>query len=172
MQLKANNGIYLIDDFGRQRASPTEVLNRWIIPMERHIDYLSFSQGGKTSVPFESFLIFSTNLTPDRLGDEAFLRRIQYKMLVHSPTVREFRSIFLAQCKKHGLDPPPELIDRFIRKHYTLSGRKLRRCHPRDLLSLATDYIAFKRLPSELTEELLDHAFDCCFVTTEDLTDA
>ncbi len=79
-QLKANNGIYLIDDFGRQKASPAEILNRWIVPMERHIDYLSFQAGGKMTVPFEAFLIFSTNLRPDSLGDEAFLRRIQYKM--------------------------------------------------------------------------------------------
>jgi predicted ATPase with chaperone activity len=75
-QLKANNGIYLIDDFGRQRATPAEVLNRWIVPMERHVDYLTFQTGGKMTVPFEAFLIFSTNLRPDQLGDEAFLRRI------------------------------------------------------------------------------------------------
>jgi predicted ATPase with chaperone activity len=172
LQLKANNGIYLVDDFGRQKATPAEILNRWIVPMEQHIDYLTFAQGGKTSVPFESFLIFSTNLTPDQLGDEAFLRRIQYKMLVRSPGIAEFRAIFLKQCGKHGLCPAPELIDHFIQKHYTRPGRKFRRCHPRDLLSLATDHIMFKRLPNELTEELLDHAFECCFINTEDLIDA
>ena len=84
-QLKANNGIYLIDDFGRQKAAPPKILNRWIVPMERHIDYLSFQAGGKMTVPFEAFLIFSTNLRPDQLGDEAFLRRIQYKMFLRSP---------------------------------------------------------------------------------------
>src|SRR4051794_21625842 len=83
-QLKANNGIYLIDDFGRQRATPAEVLNRWIVPMERRSDYLSFLTGGKMTVPFEAFLVFSTNLRPEQLGDEAFLRRIQYKMLVRN----------------------------------------------------------------------------------------
>ena len=81
-QLKANNGIYLIDDFGRQRATPAEVLNRWIVPMERKVDFLSFRSGGKMAVPFDAFLVFSTNLNPERLGDEAFLRRIQYKMLL------------------------------------------------------------------------------------------
>src|SRR5216683_2910944 len=80
-QLKANNGIYLIDDFGRQKANPAEVLNRWIVPMDRRVDYLSFNTGGKMEVPFETFLIFSTNLQPESLGDEAFLRRIQYKLL-------------------------------------------------------------------------------------------
>src|SRR5437588_10196449 len=84
-QLKANNGIYLIDDFGRQRATPAEVLNRWIVPMERKTDFLSFRSGGKMAVPFDAFLVFSTNLNPERLGDEAFLRRIQYKMLLRGP---------------------------------------------------------------------------------------
>ena len=84
-QLKANNGIYLIDDFGRQRATPAEVLNRWIVPMERRLDYLSFLTGGKMTAPFDAFLVFSTNLNPADLGDEAFLRRIQYKMLLKSP---------------------------------------------------------------------------------------
>ena len=171
LQLKANNGIYLVDDFGRQKVTPAEILNRWIVPMEHHIDYLTFWQGGKTSVPFEAFLIFSTNLTPDQLGDEAFLRRIQYKMLVGSPDIAEFRIIFLRQCGKHGLTPPLELIDRFIQKHYTQPGRKFRRCHARDLLSLATDHIAFKRMPNELTEDLLDRAFECCFINTTDLMD-
>ena len=99
-QLKANNGIYLIDDFGRQKATPTEVLNRWIVPMERRIDYLSLRTGGKITVPFEAFLIFSTNLKPDGLGDEAFLRRIQYKMLVRNPSPEEFEQIFMATASR------------------------------------------------------------------------
>jgi predicted ATPase with chaperone activity len=169
--LKANNGIYLIDDFGRQRATPTEILNRWIVPMERHVDYLGFAHGGKMTVPFETFLVFSTNLTPDKLGDEAFLRRIQYKMLLRSPDKAEFRAIFLQQCEKHGFNPTGELIDQFILKHYTRTGRKFRRCHPRDVISQATDYIAFKRMPNVLTEDLLDHAFECCFSSSEDLSE-
>ena len=93
-QIKANNGIYLIDDFGRQRASPAEVLNRWIVPMDRRVDYLSFQTGGKVEVPFDAFVIFSTNLQPEQLGDEAFLRRIQYKLLLRSPRAQEFAEIF------------------------------------------------------------------------------
>ena len=92
--MKANNGIYLIDDFGRQRATPAEVLNRWIVPMERHVDYLSFMTGGKMTAPFETFLVFSTNLNPADLGDEAFLRRIQYKMLLRGPAESEFSAHF------------------------------------------------------------------------------
>lgn len=170
-QLKANNGIYLIDDFGRQRATPTEILNRWIVPMERHVDYLNFSYGGKMTVPFETFLIFSTNLKPDQLGDEAFLRRIQYKMLLQSPDTAEFRAIFMQQCDKHGLSLNDTLVDRMIQKHYLQVSRKFRRCHPRDLISLVSDYIAFKRMPDELTEDLLDYAFECCFMGNDDLSD-
>ncbi len=170
--LKANNGIYLIDDFGRQRVSPTEILNRWIVPMERHVDYLAFSHGGKMSVPFETFLVFSTNLTPNQLGDEAFLRRIQYKMLLRSPDRAEFRAIFLQQCEHHGLNPPVEMLDDFISRYYTQTGRRFRRCHPRDLISQVMDYIAFQRLPNELTSELLEHAFECCFSSSENLSEA
>jgi len=170
--LKANNGIYLIDDFGRQRASPADILNRWIIPMERHVDYLTFTYGGKMTVPFEAFLVFSTNLTPDKLGDEAFLRRIQYKMLLQSPDRAEFRSIFIQQCEKEGMKFSADLLDKFIVKNYVHSRKPFRRCQPRDLLSLVSDYIAFKRLPNELTEDLLDYAFECCFMADAQLVDA
>lgn len=171
-QLKANNGIYLIDDFGRQRATSAEILNRWIVPMERRIDYLSFENGGKMTVPFETFLVFSTNLTPDKLGDEAFLRRIQYKMLLRSPDEAEFRTIFCNFAKTRGLCVSSELLDSFIAKHYVRTNRKFRRCHPRDIISQAIDYIHFKRLPFELTDSLLDLAFGSCFPQTYDLSDA
>ena len=170
-QLKANNGIYLIDDFGRQKVTPAEVLNRWIVPMERKIDYLNFQQGGKITVPFECFLVFSTNLNPDQLGDEAFLRRIQYKMFLQSPTEAEFAEIFEAFCKKHDLPFGPNLIGRFLTKYYRNGKKKLRRCQPRDVISHAMDHIKFERLPWVLTEEVLDHAFHSCFATTNHFTD-
>ena len=169
--LKANNGIYLIDDFGRQKATSTEILNRWIVPMERRIDYLSFFNGGKMTVPFETFLIFSTNLSPDKLGDEAFLRRLQYKILVTSPGEDEFRTIFSTVCQAHGLVAPIPLMDAFITKHYLKTGKRFRRCHPRDLILQAIDYINFKRLPHELTEEVLDRAFASCFLSTAELSE-
>lgn len=170
-QLKANNGIYLIDDFGRQKATAAEILNRWIVPMERRIDYLSFSNGGKMTIPFETFLIFSTNLTPDKLGDEAFLRRIQYKMLLRSPGIDEFRTIFCNFCASHGLNVASSLVDAFISKHYVNTGKRFRRCHPRDVVSQAIDFIHFNRLPFELTEELLDHVFASCFLSTAELSE-
>jgi hypothetical protein len=167
-QLKANNGIYLIDDFGRQRCTPAEVLNRWIVPMERRVDYLTFRTGGKITVPFEAFLVFSTNLKPAQLGDEAFLRRIQYKMLLRSPDSDEFRRIFENFCRSREIPFDTALLDRFIEKHYRATGKVFRRCHPRDVLSHAIDLIHFERLPFELTEELLDRAFESCFVQDEE----
>ena len=166
-QLKANNGIYLIDDFGRQKCSPTEVLNRWIIPMERRIDYLTFLTGGKMTAPFDAFLIFSTNLKPDQLGDEAFLRRIQYKMLLRSPQLHEFLEIFERVCTAKDLPCPADLVAEFVEKRYRQSGKPLRRCQPRDLIAHAIDLIHFERLPYELTEDVLDRAFESCF--TEDV---
>ena len=161
-QLKANNGIYLIDDFGRQRVTPAEVLNRWIVPMERKIDFLSFETGGKMTVPFECFLVFSTNLNPNQLGDEAFLRRIQYKMLLHSPHEVEFREIFFRFCRDKQLPCPPETYERFVKEHY--AKRRMRRCHPRDVLSKAIDLIKFERIPYELNDDILHRAFEANFV--------
>jgi hypothetical protein len=166
-QLKANNGIYLIDDFGRQRCTPAEVLNRWIVPMERRIDYLTFRTGGKMTAPFEAFLVLSTNLRPEQLGDEAFLRRIQYKMLMRSPQADEFTQIFLQFCASRELPCDTGLVSRFIDRHYK-NGRPFRRCHPRDVLSHAIHLMDFEKLPRQLTDDLLERAFDSCFLEESD----
>jgi predicted ATPase with chaperone activity len=167
-QLKANNGIYLIDDFGRQLCKPAEVLNRWIVPMERRVDYLKFS-GGKMTVPFEAFLVFSTNLRPDQLGDEAFLRRIQYKMFLKSPDEQEFATIFQRYCESRDLPCSEDLISRFVERHYRRTGKPFRRCHPRDVISHAIDLIHFEKLPFELTDNLLDRAFASCFLEEDEM---
>jgi len=166
-QVKANNGIYLIDDFGRQKVSPAEVLNRWIVPMERKQDYLSFETGGKVAMPFECFLIFSTNLNPDQLGDEAFLRRIQYKMMMKSPAEEEFKEIFRRFCEAQKLPFDDELLTVFLEERYRKANKRMRRCHPRDVLTHAIDFIRFERMPFELTAEVLDHAFESCFITID-----
>lgn len=168
LQLKANNGIYLIDDFGRQKATPAEILNRWIVPMERRVDYLTFQNGTKMHVPFEAFLIFSTNLRPDNLGDEAFLRRIQYKMLMRSPSEDEFGEIFRRFCQSKQLPCEAGLVERLLEKHYRSSGKPRRRCHPRDVLSHAIDILRFEKREWYLNQEVLDHAFASCFVDTSD----
>jgi predicted ATPase with chaperone activity len=166
-QLKANNGIYLIDDFGRQKVTPAEVLNRWIVPMERRIDFLNFRTGGKAQVPFECFLVFSTNLRPQQLGDEAFLRRIQYKMFVRSPDVNEFMIIFRRFCETQQIPCSEAILESFVDKHYCRSNKKLRRCHPRDVITHAVDLIRFEKRPYELTPEVLDEAFELTFVSEE-----
>jgi hypothetical protein len=166
-QLKANNGVYLIDDFGRQRATPAEVLNRWIVPMERKVDYLTFLTGGKMTAPFDTFLVFSTNLNPADLGDEAFLRRIQYKMLLHGPSQNEFIQIFERLHDQYRLSFDIDVIEQFIATHYRSTGKPFRRCHPRDLLSHALNLIAFEKLPYEITSSLLRRAFESCFLSEE-----
>ena len=170
-QLKANNGIYLIDDFGRQRTSPAEILNRWIVPMERQIDYLSFHSGGKMTVPFAAFLIFSTNLQPDQLGDEAFLRRIRYKMFLRSPHAPEFVNIFERYAESRGIGCRAGLADHFVQQHYAGGKKRFRRVHPRDVISHAIDIIHFESLPYELTEDILDRACRNCFVESVDVND-
>ena len=168
-QVKANNGIYLIDDFGRQRATPAEVLNRWVVPMERHVDYLSFRTGGKMTVPFEAFLLFSTNLRPDQLGDEAFLRRIQYKMLVRNPAEEEYRTIFERFCDSRGLECAEGALERLIANRYKANRRPMRRCQPRDLISHAIDFIQFEDRPWLLDDDVLDRAWESCFADSRDL---
>jgi predicted ATPase with chaperone activity len=167
-QMKANNGIYLIDDFGRQRATPAEVLNRWIVPMERQIDFLSFRTGGKMLIPFEAFLIFSTNLRPESLGDEAFLRRIQYKMLVKSPDDKEFRDIFVRFCQAKKLDFEPAIVEYLVEEHYKPTGKPFRRCQPRDIITHAIDLINFENRDWKLTKDVLDQAFLSCFVKEDE----
>ncbi|HET8547367.1 MAG TPA: hypothetical protein VFL57_05165 [Bryobacteraceae bacterium] len=165
LQMKANNGIYLIDDFGRQRVTPAEVLNRWIIPLERRVDYLNLQNGGKITVPFEVFLVFSTNMQPDQLGDEAFLRRIQYKMFMRNPTVEEYISIFEQVCQEQSLHCPRERLHAFVRDRYFRTRRPMRRCHPRDVIAHAIDLISFEELEQELTSDVLARAWESTFVS-------
>jgi predicted ATPase with chaperone activity len=172
LHVKANNGIYLLDDFGRQRISPAEVLNRWIVPMERKVDFLSLRTGGKVTIPFECLLVLSTNLRPSQIGDEAFLRRIRYKMLLRSPDHKEFEEIFRKICAQTGLVFRAEVFDRFLKRKYLDPKKPLRRCHARDLISHAMDYIQFERLPYRLTDDVLDHAYSTTFVDEQGMEDS
>ena len=164
-QLKANNGIYLVDDFGRQQISPAALLNRWIYPLDRSVDYLTFQTGTKIEVPFECFLIFSSNLNPNDLGDEAFLRRLEYKMFMQNPSEEEFTTIFYDFRRQMKIECPMGLLTDVITDHYKKSGRKFRRCHPRDVVRIAIDLIKFEGLPFELSKELMDRAFELKFVS-------
>jgi hypothetical protein len=143
------------------------VLNRWIVPMERRIDFMNFRTGGKAQIPFECFLVFSSNLKPDQLGDEAFLRRIQYKMFVRSPHVDEFKIIFRRFCHSQKIECEESVLENYIDHRYLRPGKKLRRCQPRDVITHAIDLIRFERLPYVLTTEVLERAFEMTYISDE-----
>jgi hypothetical protein len=158
LQLKSNCGCLLIDDFGRQRVNPTELLNRWIIPLENRIDYLTLANGKKIEVPFEQLIIFSTNLEPNKLADDAFLRRIPFKIEIGAPSKQEFEMLCQMVAKKHGLHCPTEMVDYLVQKHYTACSRPLRRCHARDLLDQIRHYCEYNEIRPLVNEQHLDYA--------------
>ncbi len=161
MQLKSNCGTLVIDDFGRQRMSTDELLNRWIVPLEKRYDYLNLSSGKKIEVPFDQLLILSTNLEPRDLVDEAFLRRIPYKIEVINPTEEEFRKLFGIMCPKMGFEYNDKVIDYLIEHHY--KERPFRCCQPRDLLSQVRCLCLFEGRPLELSPEAFDKAVENYF---------
>lgn len=156
LQMKSNCGCLLIDDFGRQRIEPTELLNRWIVPLENRVDYLTLSTGKKIQVPFEQLIIFSTNLEPADLVDEAFLRRIPYKIEIADPSPKEFHHLFQIYCKKFKCEYVPETVEYLIRNHFKAAGRRMRRCHPRDLLNQISNFCNYNELPMEIKKEYFD----------------
>lgn len=158
LQLKSNCGSLLIDDFGRQRINPTELLNRWIVPLENRIDYLSLANGKKIEVPFEQLIIFSTNLEPSDLADDAFLRRIPFKIEIGAPSRQEFTKLFEMFAKKAKIECSFETLEYLIGHHYDACGRPLRRCHARDLLDQVVHFCEYNELPKVATTEILDHA--------------
>ena len=156
LQMKSNCGCLLIDDFGRQRIEPTELLNRWIVPLENRHDFLTLATGKKIQVPFEQLIIFSTNLEPCDLADDAFLRRIPYKIEIGDPSVGEFRKLFEIFCGSFGCHYQPEAVDYLVQTHYRPHDRPLRRCQPRDLLNQVRNYCAYNDQPIQLRPEILD----------------
>jgi hypothetical protein len=166
IQLKANGGVFLVDDFGRQRIRPQDLLNRWIVPLESRIDYLTLHTGKKFQVPFDVLIVFATNLNPESLADEAFLRRIPYKIPIEDPTVEEFSRIFELNCRRRHLKFHPVLVAYLQRRHYAPAGRKLRACHARDLLDQVTALCRYRGIEPIITRELLDAACASYFVST------
>jgi hypothetical protein len=163
LQLKSNCGLLLIDDFGRQRMSVDELLNRWMVPLEKRYDFLSVSSGKKVQVPFDQLVVFSTNLEPKDLVDDAFLRRIPYKIEVHNPEEPAFRKLFEIMCKSLQIPYKADVIDYLIEKHFKSIGRPMRNCHPRDLLLQVRAYCYFNATPIELTKEHVDFAVENYF---------
>ncbi len=158
LQLKSNCGTLVIDDFGRQRMRIDELLNRWIVPLEKHYDFLNLPNGKKIQVPFDQLLVFSTNLEPQELVDEAFLRRIPYKIEVLDPTEAEFRNLFERMAPKLGFEYRQEPVEYLIDRHYKRVGRPFRFCHPRDLLLQVRNFCAYRNEPLVLKNEYFDLA--------------
>ena len=164
IQLKANGGVFLVDDFGRQRIRPQELLNRWIVPLESRVDYLTLHTGKKFQVPFDVLIVFATNLDPASLADEAFLRRIPYKIPITDPTTDEFTRIFDLNCRRRNLRFHQVMVAYLQRRHYGPAGRPLRACQPRDLLDQITALCRYRGVEPAITRELLDAACASYFV--------
>ncbi len=157
LHVKANGGIFLIDDFGRQLCSPKELLNRWILPLEDRHDFLTVASGKKFEVPFEQLIIFSTNLDPGDLVDDAFLRRIRHKVEIQAPKREIFERIFSGVAKRLGMSPCPEGIDYLYERYYN-RNRNPRASDCRDLLEIVQSICRYRRQPVQLTRDLLAEA--------------
>jgi hypothetical protein len=172
IQLKANGGVFLVDDFGRQKQRPQDLLNRWIVPLESRIDFLTLHTGKKFQVPFDVLTVFATNLDPESLADEAFMRRIPYKIPITDPTVDEFTRIFELNCRRRKMRFHSVMVAYLQRRHYAPVGRALRACHPRDLLDQVTALCRYRGIEPALTRELIDAACESYFVSTAKPTPA
>jgi hypothetical protein len=164
LQLKANGGVFVVDDFGRQRIRPRDLLNRWIVPLESRVDYLTLHTGKKFEIPFDVLIVFATNLDPSSLADEAFLRRIPYKIYAKDPTVDEFARIFELNCKRKNLVYDPVVIEYLVRRYYQPRRMKMRACHPRDILDQVMDLSRFQGRVPTITREVLDQACHSYFL--------
>lgn len=163
-QLKANNGVYIVDDLGRQQIRPLDLLNRWIIPMEEKRDFHAVGGGTRFEVPSDIVLVFSTNLDPLELADEAFLRRLGYKIKFSSMNAVDYEKVWRMSCDDRGLEFDPEVFRFVMDELYGKSDRPLVPCQPRDLIGLAMDQSRFQELEPKLTKELLSWAWQSYFV--------
>jgi predicted ATPase with chaperone activity len=163
-QVKANGGMFLIDDFGRQQVRPRDLLNRWIVPLEKGVDYLTLATGRKIEMPFNVLIVFSTNLDPADLVDEAFLRRIRHKIEIGDPTFEEYREIFKRACESKRVPYDEKGLAYLLQEWYVRRERKLRSVHPRDILDQLLDIARYLNHPPQLTKELLDRACEAYFV--------
>jgi predicted ATPase with chaperone activity len=163
LQMKANCGTLLIDDFGRQRMPVDELLNRWIVPLEQRHDFLHLESGRVIQTPFDQLIIFSTNLEPRDLVEEAFLRRIPYKIEVRDPSEENFKSLFLKLAAEMGIECAPAAVDYLLAHHYRPTKRSMRFCHPRDLLRQIENRCTVHDLPKIVSPEALDQAMENYF---------
>jgi hypothetical protein len=164
IQLKANGGVFVVDDFGRQRIPPRDLLNRWIVPLESRVDFLTLHTGRKFEIPFNVLIVFATNLKPESLADEAFLRRIPYKILAKNPTMDEYCRIFELNCRRRGMAFDAVMVEYLDRKYYKPRKLQMRACHPRDLISQVVDICRYTNREPVITRELLDAACGSYFI--------
>ncbi len=164
LQVKANGGMLLIDDFGRQQVQPRQLLNRWIVPLEKRIDFMTLHTGKKIEVPFDQLVVFSTNLAPKDLVDEAFLRRIQNKIHVTNPSIEVYREIFRRQCELLGVPFDQNGLVYLLREYYVKPKRELRSVHPRDILRTLIGIARYHNIPPVLSQQLIDRACQTYFV--------
>jgi hypothetical protein len=167
LQLKANGGVFLVDDFGRQRIRPQDLLNRWIVPLESRVDYLTLHTGKKFQIPFDVLTVFATNLDPKSLADEAFLRRIPYKIPIVDPTLEQYTRIFEMNCRRRELKFHEVLVEYLQKKYYGPEHRPLRACHPRDLIDQVIALCRYRGETPHITRELLDKACETYFIGQE-----
>ena len=163
-QVKANGGVFLIDDFGRQLVRPKDLLNRWIVPLEKRVDYLTLHTGKKFELPFDALIIFSTNLRPQELVDEAFFRRIRYKIHFDNPTLEQYKEICKNYCRSKNIVYNPIIVDYIQTEFYQKHNLDLRCCHPRDIIEQVIDIARYLNVPPALTKELVDSACNSYFV--------
>jgi len=163
-QVKANGGILLIDDFGRQQVRPRDLLNRWIVPLENRVDYLRLHTGRKVEVPFDVLIVFSTNLPPKDLVDEAFLRRLRHKIEIGDPTFEEYREIFKRVAQDKHVEYNDQGLAYLLQEWYIKRNRKMRASHPRDLCDQIIDISSYLAVPPTMSREMMDNACKAFFV--------
>lgn len=164
MQIKANNGVLVIDDFGRQLLRPEELLNRWMVPMDRQVDHLVFQTGETLTIPFDLLLVFATNLQPSQLGDEAFFRRIRHKIRISDPDLPMFKAILRDVAEQHGMTYDEGTADYLIQHHYEPHGRPFRGVHPRDLVALIEDMAKYRGERPVFDQDWIDRACRSYFI--------
>jgi hypothetical protein len=170
-QLRANNGIFVIDDFGRQKITPRQLLNRWMYPLETRQDFCCLHTGQQFAVPFDQLVIFSTNLNPHSLVDSAFLRRMRYKIFLGYATPNQYLAIFHRICQEYELDFDEEIIRNMMHRYYVGTSRPLSACHPRDLMENLVDRARFLGEDPQLTAETLEYVCQTYFVRKTDIDD-
>lgn len=163
LHMKANNGMFILDDFGRQMVDTETLLNRWIVPLDHRVDYLTLHTGMKFEIPFDQFVVFATNLPPTKLVDEAFLRRIRYKLKIDHPTVKEYQKIFYKVCRSNGLEYNPKALQYLMTKYHQ-ADIKISGCHPRDLIDHIIDEAHYLGKPAHITRQAIDTAWENYFV--------